>query len=174
MQFVVVDRSTTVFAFFCLCSKIGVKMGVNTLYIFHIFSLVCLLLISFFLFIADRFYSDFFEIRTYCDLSTQAKTLVSFVTLNESLGKTLYWLKNTYWTKRFVFPFWLEFNFPLHLLKGLLSYSMEWIFALWHAWTKQTWLSTLLIVMQTLRYGWLVIFSANNNASLCVSILAPS
>lgn len=122
MQFLVVYLSTNKVPlfFFYFCSNFDPKMRYNNLYSFHIFKLVCLLPISFSLFLADRFILTFWNKNLLWPVYP-GKTLASFVTLNESLGTTLYWLKNIYWTRRFVFPFWLEFNFPLHLLKGLLS-----------------------------------------------------
>lgn len=126
------------------------------LHIFFMFSGCCVFLpMSFSLFLAGRFYSDFFEMRTCCDLSTQAKTLASFVTLNESLGTTPYWLKKYILDKKICISFLTGVQFSPSFVKmfAVLEYAMD--LCSWPCLDKAD-LSEYLPLSHTLLEIWLI------------------
>lgn len=126
LQFLIVDRSTNnIFScWFCFYSTPDLKINESTLTISK--HLLCQLS-NFFcqcnflcLFLRDSIL-NFSEITTFCDLVYLDKNPSKLFDIEGKSWRTTLLIKEIYWTRGFVFPFWFKFNFPLHLLKGLLS-----------------------------------------------------
>lgn len=126
MQVLIVVKSTSISFGFSFCSKPDPQINENTLNISkHLYAILATSFASVIFFISLKRDSilDFYEIRTCCDLVYlgEKKKPSKLCDIEWESWKSTLLIKEISWTRGFVFPPWLKFNFSLHLLKGWLS-----------------------------------------------------